>query len=298
MPVTCTVGQYTIGQGQPLFLIAGPCVIESAQLCLEIAERLRQIAQNLNIPVIFKASFDKANRQSISSFRGPGLKKGLDILAKVREKTGLPVLSDVHEVHQVAPAGEVLDIIQIPAFLCRQTDLLRAAGRTGKCVNIKKGQFMAPQQMKDAVAKVAAARLGGLVSAKRAVAGGAGRSREGNKNILLTERGTCFGYGQLINDMPAIAIMQEFAPVVFDVTHSTQRPGAAGGSSGGAPEFAALLARSATAAGADGLFIETHLEPGQAKSDATTMLPLEKLEPLVAECIAIRQLISDSNNSN
>ena len=283
MPATCTVGQYIVGQGQPLFLIAGPCVIESAQLCLEIAERLRQLAQNLNIPVVFKGSFDKANRQSISSFRGPGLKKGLDILAKVREKTGLPVLSDVHEVHQAAPAGEVLDIIQIPAFLCRQTDLLRAAGKTGKCVNIKKGQFMAPQQMKDAVAKVAAARLGG----------GAGRSREGNKNVLLTERGTCFGYGQLINDMPAIAIMQEFAPVVFDVTHSTQRPGAAGGSSGGAPEFAALLARSAAAAGADGLFIETHPEPGQAKSDATTMLPLEKLEPLVAECIAIRQLINN-----
>ena len=272
MPATCTVGQYTVGQGQPLFLIAGPCVIESAQLCLEIAERLRELAQNLNIPVIFKASFDKANRQSISSFRGPGLKKGLDILAKVREKTALPVLSDVHEVYQVAPAGEVLDIIQIPAFLCRQTDLLIAAGKTGKCVNIKKGQFMAPQQMKDAVAKVAA---------------------EGNKNVLLTERGTCFGYGQLINDMPAIAIMQEFAPVVFDVTHSTQRPGAAGSGSGGEPEFGPLLARSAVAAGADGLFIETHPEPGQAKSDATTMLPLEKLEPLVAECIAIRQLINN-----
>ena len=272
MPATCTVGQYAVGQGQPLFLIAGPCVIESAELCLEIAERLRQLAQKMNIPVIFKGSFDKANRQSISSFRGPGLKKGLDILAKVREKTGLPVLSDVHEVHQVAPAGEVLDIIQIPAFLCRQTDLLRAAGQTGKCVNIKKGQFMAPQQMKDAVAKVTA---------------------EGNKNVLLTERGTCFGYGQLINDMPAIAIMQEFAPVVFDVTHSTQRPGAAGSGSGGAPEFGPLLARSAVAAGADGLFIETSPEPGQAKSDATTMLPLEKLEPLVAECIAIRQLINN-----
>ena len=272
MSATCTIGQHTVGQGQPLLLIAGPCVIESAQLCLDIAEQLKQLGKDLNIPVVFKASFDKANRQSISSFRGPGMTEGLDILTKVREKTGLPVLSDVHEVQQVAPAGEVLDVIQIPAFLCRQTDLLTAAGRTGKCVNIKKGQFMAPQQMKDAVAKVTA---------------------EGNKNVLLTERGTCFGYGQLISDMPAIAIMQEFAPVVFDATHSTQRPGAAGDSSGGAPEFTALLARSAAAAGADGLFIETHPQPARAKCDATTMLPLEKLRPLLAQCIAIRQIISN-----
>ena len=272
MPAICSVGDRTVGRGQPLFLIAGPCVIESFELCLEIAERLRQLAEKLDILAVFKASFDKANRQSIGSFRGPGLKEGLDILAKVREATGLPVLSDVHEVHQAAPAGEVLDIIQIPAFLCRQTDLLRAAGQTGKCVNIKKGQFMAPQQMKDAVAKVAA---------------------EGNEKVLLSERGTSFGYGQLINDMPAIAVMQEFAPVVFDTTHSTQRPGATGSGSGGAPEFGALLARSATAAGADGLFIETHPAPAQAKSDATTMLPLEKLESLMDECIAVRQIITN-----
>ena len=271
MSVSCHIGPYTVGQGEPLLLIAGPCAIESAKVCLEIAEHLKQLAQDLNIPVVFKASFDKANRQSVSSFRGPGLAEGLDILAKIREKTGLPVLSDVHEVQQVGPAGEVLDIIQIPAFLCRQTDLLNAAGETGKCVNIKKGQFMAPQQMKDAVAKVKAT---------------------GNENILLTERGTCFGYGQLISDMPAIAIMQQFAPVVFDVTHSTQRPGAAGAGSGGSPEFGPLLGRSAVAAGADGLFIETHPEPSKAKCDATTMLRMDQLKPLVAECIAIHKLIN------
>jgi len=272
MSASCRIGQYTVGRGEPLLLIAGPCVVESADLCLEIAEQIKQLGRELNIPVIFKASFDKANRQSVSSFRGPGLVEGLKILAEVREKTQLPVLSDVHEVQQVAPAAKVLDVIQIPAFLCRQTDLLNAAGATGKCVNIKKGQFMAPEQMKDAVAKVTAA---------------------GNKNVLLTERGTCFGYGQLINDLPGIAIMQQFAPVVFDVTHSTQRPGGAGGSSGGVPEFAPLLARSAVAAGADGLFIETHPEPSKAKCDAATMLRLDKLKSLVAECIAIRDLISN-----
>ena len=272
MSTSCTIGQYTVGRGRPLLLIAGPCAIESEEICFQVGSHLKQLAQDLNIPVVFKASFDKANRQSISSFRGPGLAKGLDILAKVREKTGLPVLSDVHEVQQVAPASEVLDIIQIPAFLCRQTDLLHAAGETGKCVNIKKGQFMAPEQMKDAVAKVTAT---------------------GNDKVLLTERGSCFGYGQLITDMPAIAIMQQFAPVMFDVTHSTQRPGAAGGGSGGAPEFGPLLARSATAAGADGLFIETHPEPAKAKCDATTMLPLDQLKPLVVKCIAIRALINE-----
>ena len=273
MPPTCTVGNHTVGRGQPLFLIAGPCVIESFELCLEIAERLRQLAEKLNILVVFKASFDKANRQSIGSFRGPGLTEGLDILARVREEAGLPVLSDVHEVRQVAAAGEVLDIIQIPAFLCRQTDLLRAAGKAGKCVNIKKGQFMAPQQMKDAVAKVAAA---------------------GNKKVLLTERGSFFGYGRLVNDMSAIAVMQEFAPVIFDATHSTQQPGGAKGSSGGRPELAPLLARAAVAAGADGLFIETHPEPSKARCDATTMLPLEKLQGLLSECIAIRQIVTNS----
>ena len=272
MSAKCTIGKYTVGPGEPLLLIAGPCVIESADLCLEIAERIKQLGRELNIPVVFKASFDKANRQSVSSFRGPGLAEGLKILAEVREKTQLPVLSDVHEVQQVRPAAEVLDVIQIPAFLCRQTDLLNAAGATGKCVNIKKGPFMAPEQMKDAVAKVTAA---------------------GNKNVLLTERGTCFGYGQLISDLPGIAIMQQFAPVIFDVTHSTQRPGGAGGSSGGVPEFGPLLARSAVAAGADGLFIETHPEPSKAKCDAATMLPLNELKALLTQCIAIRGLISN-----
>ncbi len=273
MPATLLVGKKTVGAAQSLFLIAGPCVIESAEICFEIAEHLSRLAQDLNILVIFKASFDKANRQSISSYRGPGLKDGLAILSEVRKRTHLPILSDVHEPQQVGPAGQVLDIVQIPAFLCRQSDLLSAAGQTGKCVNIKKGQFMAPEQMKDAVAKVTAT---------------------GNEKVLLTERGSCFGYGRLVNDMSAIAVMQEFAPVIFDATHSTQQPGGAGSSSGGRPEFAPLLARSAVAAGADGLFIETHPQPHQAKSDATTMLPLEQLQDVVSECIAIRKIVTSS----
>ena len=272
MPKTLTIGRRVVGADQPLFLIAGPCAIESAEICFEIAEHLKRLAKDLNILVIFKASFDKANRQGLTSFRGPGLKEGLAVLSEVRKRSGLPILSDVHETQQVEAVSEVLDIIQIPAFLCRQTDLLIAAGQSGKCVNIKKGQFMTPEQMKDAVAKVAST---------------------GNEKVLLTERGSCFGYGQLINDMTAITIMQEFAPVVFDVTHSTQRPGAAGGSSGGKAEFGLLLARAAVAAGADGLFIETHPEPRRAKCDAATMLPLNQLEPLVRKCIAIRQLITD-----
>ena len=274
MPSTVSIAKQNVGKGKPLFLIAGPCVIESAQLCLQIAERLQQLARELNIPVVFKASFDKANRSSVSSFRGPGLAEGLDILAEIREKTGLAILSDVHEVQQVEAAGKVLDIIQIPAFLCRQSDILYAAGQTGKCVNIKKGQFMAPEQMKDAVAKVAAA---------------------GNDQVLLTERGTTFGYGRLINDMSAVAVMGQFAPVVFDATHSTQQPGGAGNSSGGCPQFAQLLARSAVAAGADGLFIETHPEPAKAKCDAATMLPLDKLEELVRQCQAIRKIVIGSH---
>ena len=270
MSATLRIGDRTIGQGQRLFLIAGPCVIESSELCLEIAQGLRILGRKLDIPVVFKASFDKANRQSVSGFRGPGLEKGLDILAMIRKETSLPVLSDIHESYQAAPAAEVLDIIQIPAFLCRQTDLLSAAGRTGKCVNIKKGQFMAPQQMKDAVAKVQAV---------------------GNEQIMLTERGSCFGYGQLISDMTAISVMQQFAPVVFDVTHSTQQPGGTGSGSGGQPGFAPLLARSAVAAGADGLFIETHPDPARAKCDATTMLPLAQLESLLRDCLAIRNIV-------
>ena len=269
---TVSIGKHVVGASEPLFLIAGPCVIESAELCFEIAERLGRLAQELKIAVVFKASFDKANRQSVSSYRGPGLEEGLAILSEVRKRTGLAVLSDVHEVQQVGPAGEVLDIIQIPAFLCRQTDLLDAAGRSGKCVNIKKGQFMGPEQMKDAVAKVSAT---------------------GNEKVLLTERGSFFGYGRLVNDMTAIAVMREFAPVIFDATHSTQQPGGAGGGSGGQPELAPLLARAAMASGADGLFIETHPEPSKAKCDATTMLPLEQLEAVVSECISIRKIVSN-----
>jgi 2-dehydro-3-deoxyphosphooctonate aldolase (KDO 8-P synthase) len=245
-------------------------VIESAEICFEIADHLLGLGQELKIPVMFKGSFDKANRQSISSYRGPGIKQGLAILSEVRKRTGLGLVCDVHEVQQVGPASEVLDIIQIPAFLCRQTDLLTAVGKSGKCVNIKKGQFMAPEQMKDAVAKV---------------------TSMGNEKVLLTERGSCFGYGRLINDMSAIALMREFAPVIFDATHSTQQPGGTGSGSGGQPEFATLLARSAVAAGVDGLFVETHPQPARAKCDATTMLPLEQLEALVSQCIAIRKIV-------
>ncbi len=273
MPASISIEKHTVGGGGPLLLIAGPCVIESAEICFEIADHLVGLAAELNILVMFKGSFDKANRQSVSSYRGPGLKEGLAILSEVRTRTGLAVVSDVHEVAQVGPAGEVLDVIQIPAFLCRQTDLLSEAGRTGKCVNIKKGQFMAPEQMKDAVGKV---------------------TSTGNEKVLLTERGSCFGYGRLINDMSAIAIMREFAPVIFDATHSTQQPGGTGSGSGGQPEFAALLARSAVAAGADGLFVETHPQPRQAKCDATTMLPLKQLQAVVSECIAIRKIVTKS----
>lgn len=271
MSASISIEKHTVGGASPLVLIAGPCVIESAEICFEIADHLVGLAQELNILVMFKGSFDKANRQSVSSYRGPGIKEGLAILSEVRTRTGLAVVSDVHEVAQVGPAGEVLDVIQIPAFLCRQTDLLSEAGRTGKCVNIKKGQFMAPEQMKDAVAKVLAT---------------------GNEKVLLTERGSCFGYGRLVSDMSAIAVMQEFAPVVFDVTHSTQQPGGTGSGSGGQPEFGPLLARAAVAAGADGLFIETHPEPAKAKCDATTMLPLERLEAVVRECVAIRKIVT------
>lgn len=276
MAATLRIGGHSVGRGERLLLIAGPCVIESAELCLEISGRLGELGKALDILVVFKASFDKANRQSVSSFRGPGLEKGLEILGRVRKETSLPVLTDVHESYQAGPAGKVVDIIQIPAFLCRQTDLLTAAGQTGKCVNIKKGQFMAPQQMKDAVSKVQAA---------------------GNDQVMLTERGSCFGYGQLIGDMTSIAVMRRFAPVVFDATHCTQQPGGTGSGSGGRPEFAPLLARSAVAAGADGLFIETHPNPSKAKSDAATMLPLEELEALLRDCIAIRGIVNRQVNS-
>jgi len=262
-------GEVAIG-GDSLAVIAGPCVIESRDHTLRLADRVWQISRRLGLPAVFKASFDKANRQSTDSFRGPGLQEGLAILAEVRREIGLPVLSDIHEPGQAEAAGEVLDVVQIPAFLCRQTDLLVAAGRTGRCVNIKKGQFVSPEQMADAVEKV---------------------HRTGNSRVVLTERGTFFGYGRLVNDMTAIAVMRRFAPVVFDATHSCQCPGMGRGGSGGRREFAPLLARAAIAAGADALFIETHNDPPRAQSDAATVWPVDQLEALLTDAMRLFEAV-------
>ncbi len=269
---TCSIGPVQIGSGQ-LTLIAGPCLAESFELCLEIAQTLKDICGELEIGLIFKASYDKANRTSADSFRGPGLAQGLDWLAKVREKTSLPITSDIHDPAQAEPAAKVLDCLQIPAFLCRQTDLLIAAGATRKCVNIKKGQFMAPWDMANAVDKV--------------------RST-GNENVLLTERGTSFGYNRLVTDFRSIPQMQQFAPVVFDATHSVQEPGGLGTQSGGQSQFGPLLACAAIAAGADALFIETHPDPSKAKSDAATQMPLDQMNSLLRRCKAIFQAVRET----
>lgn len=268
---TVKIGQVPFGGPGPLALIAGPCVIESLDHCLKIAEFAAGVCRRLGVGYVFKASFDKANRSSIGGFRGPGLTAGLEALAAVRARLGMPILSDIHEPSQAEPAGKVLDALQIPAFLCRQTDLLVAAARTGKVVNVKKGQFMAPRQMAEAVRKVQEA---------------------GNDQVLLTDRGTFFGYGALVNDMCGIEQMRAFAPVVFDATHSCQTPGSEGTHTGGRPEFAPLLARCAVAAGADALFLEIHDNPRAAKSDAATVLPLEQLEGLLATCLRVREAVS------
>jgi 2-dehydro-3-deoxyphosphooctonate aldolase (KDO 8-P synthase) len=253
-----------------LFVIAGPCVIESPELCLTVAKHVKAVCDKLQITYIFKASFDKANRSSSDSFRGPGLTEGLKILARVKREVGVPVLTDIHESSQAAPAAAVVNILQIPAFLARQTDLLLAAGQTGKWINIKKGQFMSPQEMKTAAAKV---------------------ESTGNKNLMLTERGTFFGYNRLVNDFTSIPIMQSLGhPVVFDITHSTQQPAALGNQSGGNPQYSPMLARAAIAAGADGLFLECHPDPTKAKSDAATMMKLSGVEPLLTNCKAIAEL--------
>ena len=267
---TARIGSYELGAGQPLVLIAGPCVIESAEHALRLAERIAAIARKLELPYIFKASYDKANRSSIDSFRGPGLEAGLEILGQVRAKVGVPVLSDVHEPAQAGLAGEVLDVLQVPAFLCRQTDLLLACGRTGKCVNIKKGQFLAAEKMQLVVEKV--------------------RST-GNPNVLVTERGTFFGYERLVNDLTGLEVMRRFAPVVFDATHSVQYPGGVGNVTGGARQFIPVLARAAVAAGIDALFLEVHDDPDHAKSDAATVWPLEDLERLLSGCVRIREAL-------
>ena len=262
------------GHGAPLFLIAGPCVIESAGLLKRVAGHVAPLARKLGIPYVFKASFDKANRSSAGSFRGVPMDEGLAMLAEVREEFGCPVLSDIHEPAQARPAAEVLDSLQIPAFLCRQTDLLLAAARTGKAVNVKKGQFMAPWDMQNVVDKVT------------------GRDAGDNRNLLLTERGTSFGYNRLVSDMTAIPLMRELGcPVVFDATHSVQQPGGLGTASGGSREMVPTLARAAVAAGCDGIFLEVHPDPDKALSDGPNMLPLGEIEPLLRQLVAIRKAL-------
>ncbi len=267
---TAQIGPHTVGPGHQLLLIAGPCVLESAGHALKIAEQVSTIARRLDLPYVFKASYDKANRSSVHSFRGPGLEQGLAILQQVRAELGVPVLSDVHEPSQAEAAGEVLDCLQVPAFLCRQTDLLLACGRAGRAVNIKKGQFLAPEKMQLAVEKV---------------------RETGNDNVLVTDRGTFFGYERLVNDMTGLHLLRQFAPVVFDATHSVQYPGDGGTVTGGRREFIPLLARAAVAAGIDALFMEVHDDPPSARSDAATVWPLAGLEELLATLVRIRAAV-------
>lgn len=262
---------FRVGGG--FFLIAGPCVLETDDLNLQVAERLAELSSELRLPVIYKASFDKANRSKAGAARGPGLERGLRQLELVRGESGLPVLTDVHEAEQAAVVAEVCDVLQVPAFLSRQTDLVLACARTGRAVNIKKGQWMAPEEMRGAVSKCRA---------------------EGAEAVAVTERGTFLGYGDLVVDMRSFARMRDAtgAPAIFDGTHSVQQPGRADGASGGTPEFIPSLVRAAVAAGADGLFLETHPHPHTAPSDSTNMLPLERLAPLLREVLEIRAIVS------
>ena len=264
------VGALSIGGGHPLAVIAGPCVIESAAHALETALELRAIAERVGVPLIFKASYDKANRTSLSSFRGPGLDQGLRVLADVGARAGLPLLTDIHEAAHAAPAAEVVDVLQIPAFLCRQTDLLVAAARTGKTVNVKKGQFLAPRDMRHVVAKLEGAEATG---------------------ILLTERGAAFGYNNLVVDMRSLPMMRELGrPIVFDVTHSLQLPGAGDGVTAGLAEYITPLASAGVAAGVDAVFLEVHQEPARAKSDAANALRLALLEPLLRRLVELDRI--------
>ncbi len=265
----CEVASYRIGRGQPLTLIAGPCVIENLDLTRRIAEQLAVTCQRLGIHLIFKASYDKANRTSVSGYRGVGQAVGLEVLDRIRHEFGVPVTTDVHETIQVSAVAQVCELLQIPAFLARQTDLLLAAAATGRAVNVKKGQFMAPEDMRHVRDKL--------------VAGGC-------HNVLLTERGTFFGYGRLVNDFTGLAVMRQFAPVVFDATHSVQRPSGMGSSTGGNREYVAPLARAAIAFGIDALFLETHPEPDQSPSDGPNMIPLAELPQLLEKLLALRQV--------
>jgi len=266
-----TIGPHRCGAGQPLLLIAGPCVIEDEAMTLAIARELKRLAVGLPVHLVFKASFDKANRTSVESYRGPGLEKGLAILRRVKQSTGLPVTTDIHETHQAGPVAEVCDLLQIPAFLARQTDLLAAAARTGRAVHVKKGQFMAPGDMKHVLDKLEAG---------------------GCRNVLLGERGTFFGYGRLVNDMRSIPQMQALgAPVVFDATHSVQEPGGLGKATGGNRAMVEPLARAAVAVGADGLFFETHPAPESAPSDGPNMVPLDRFGSMLRRLLAIRETV-------
>jgi len=261
-----------IGKGMPLVLIAGPCVIEDFELTFHIAATLKQLTDKLEIPFIFKASYDKANRTAIDAYRGPGLVEGLEVLARIKAELGIPILSDVHEIGQVEKAAEVLDVIQIPAFLCRQTDFILEVARSAKPVNIKKGQFLAPWDITNVVEKITSI---------------------GNDRILLTERGAMFGYNNLVVDFRAIPIMQTTGfPVIFDATHSVQLPGGAGNSSSGQRQYAPILARAAVAAGADGVFLEVHPDPDKARCDGPNSLPLDHLSDILAQLKAIHQVVS------
>ena len=268
---TVRINDIPIGGSVPFVLIAGPCVIEDDQTTFDIAAALKQLTEKLCIPFIFKASYDKANRTSIDSYRGPGFKKGLAVLSAIRKDIGVPIISDVHQVSEMELAGQILDVIQIPAFLCRQTDLLVSAAKTGKPINVKKGQFLAPWDMLHVVKKI---------------------QSTGNSNIILTDRGVSFGYNNLVSDFRCIKIMQDIGcPVIFDATHSVQLPGGAGASSSGQREFAPLLARAAIAAGADGIFIETHTDPDKALSDGPNSMKLTDLEPLLVQLKAIQKAL-------
>ena len=265
------VGNYEVGDGAPLLLLAGPCVIESEELCREIAGAMEEICAARGINYVFKASFDKANRTSIHSFRGPGMEKGLEILGRIGREYSLPTVTDVHEAAQCEAVSEVCDLLQIPAFLCRQTDLLVAAARAGKAVNVKKGQFLAPEDMKNVVAKLREA---------------------GCENALLTERGATFGYHNLVVDFRGLETMRDYAPVCFDATHSVQKPGGAGDKSGGDRKFVPALARAAAAVGIDALFLETHPNPDVAQSDGPNMVPLSQMAQLLDSVLAVRNAVS------
>jgi 2-dehydro-3-deoxyphosphooctonate aldolase (KDO 8-P synthase) len=268
--ISATAGAVTIGTGHALAFVIGPCVIESEAHAIETALELRDIAARVGVPLVFKASYDKANRTSLASFRGPGLDSGLATLAEVKARTGLPVLTDIHEPAHAAPAAEVADVLQIPAFLCRQTDLLVAAARTGRTVNVKKGQFLAPRDMRHVIAKLEGA---------------------GARGIVLTERGTTFGYHNLVVDMRALPMLRELGrPVIFDVTHSLQLPGAGDGVTGGLAEYIEPLARAGVAAGVDGVFMEVHQDPSHAKSDAANALRLDRLEGVMRQLVALDRI--------